>query len=163
MSLAEENNRLAYIAIGSNMGDSELTLASALPRLQALSATPLVASRWIRSKPVNCPPGSPDFLNGAIAIQPYPGETAETLLAKLQAIEVEFGRKPKSVMNEPRPLDLDLIGFGAERRNSEKLTLPHPRAAEREFVLAPLAEIAPDLRLPGFEETVVQLLEKLRG
>jgi 2-amino-4-hydroxy-6-hydroxymethyldihydropteridine diphosphokinase len=163
MSLAEENNRLAYVAVGSNMGDSELTLASALPRLQALSTTPLVASRWIRSKPVNCPPGSPDFLNGAVVIQPYPGETPETLLAKLQALEVEFGRKPKTVMNEPRPLDLDLISFGAERRNSEKLTLPHPRAEEREFVLAPLAEIAPELKLPGFDETVVQLLAKLRG
>jgi 2-amino-4-hydroxy-6-hydroxymethyldihydropteridine diphosphokinase len=84
------------------------------------------------------------------------------LLAKLQALEVEFGRKPKEVINEPRPLDLDIIAFGAERRDSPKLTLPHPRAPEREFVLAPLAEIAPDLQLPGHNETVVQLLEKLR-
>lgn len=163
MALAEENNRLAYIAVGSNMGDSELILASAIPRLQALSATPLVTSRWIRTRPVNCPLGSPEFLNGAVVIQPYPGETAETLLAKLQALEIEFGRKPKEVMNEPRPIDLDIIAFGAERRESPKLTLPHPRAAEREFVLAPLAEIAPDLQFPGQNETVVQLLEKLRN
>jgi 2-amino-4-hydroxy-6-hydroxymethyldihydropteridine diphosphokinase len=163
MDLAEGNNRLAYIAVGSNMGDSELILASVMPRLQGLSTLPLVASRLIRTKPVGCPPGSPDFLNGAVMIQPFPGETAETLLGKLKAIEVEFGRKPKTVLNEARPLDLDLIAFGAERRDSSKLTLPHPRAAQREFVLAPLAEIAPDLKLPGYDETVVQLLEKLRA
>jgi 2-amino-4-hydroxy-6-hydroxymethyldihydropteridine diphosphokinase len=163
MSLAEENNRLAYIAVGSNLGDSESILASVIPRLQALSTTPLVASRWIRTKPVACPPGSPDFLNGAVAIHPYPGETPESLLGKLQALEKEFGRTPKMEMNEARPLDLDLIAFGSERRDTSKLVLPHPRAAQREFVLAPLAEIAPDLRLPGYNETVVQLLEKLRG
>jgi 2-amino-4-hydroxy-6-hydroxymethyldihydropteridine diphosphokinase len=163
MALAEENSWLAYIAVGSNMGESELTLASAMPRLQAFSTTPLMASRWIRTKPVNCPPGSPDFLNGAVAIKPWPGETPESLLEKLQALEVEFGRTAKTVMNEPRPLDLDLITFGSERRNSPRLTLPHPRAAEREFVLVPLAEIAPDLLLPGAKETVVQLLERVRA
>lgn len=162
MALAEENNRLAYIALGSNLGDSELILASVVPRLQALSTVPVMASRWVRSKPVNCPPGSPDFLNGVVAIQPFPGETPESLLRKLQALEVEFGRAPKKVMNEARPLDLDLIAFGSEQRDTEKLKLPHPRAAEREFVLGPLAEIAPDLQLPGCEETVVELLVKLR-
>jgi 2-amino-4-hydroxy-6-hydroxymethyldihydropteridine diphosphokinase len=66
-------------------------------------------------------------------------------------------------MNEPRPLDLDLISFGPERRETPRLTLPHPRAAEREFVLVPLAEIAPELRLPGYDQSVVQLLEKIRN
>jgi 2-amino-4-hydroxy-6-hydroxymethyldihydropteridine diphosphokinase len=163
MALMGENSRLAYIAVGSNMGDSELILASAMSRLQALSTTPLMASRLMRSKPVNCPPGSRDFLNGAIALNPYPGETPESLLGKLQAIEVEFGRTPKTVLNEARPLDLDLISFGPELRDTPKLTLPHPRAAEREFVLGPLAEIAPELRLPGYDQTVVQLLEKIRN
>jgi 2-amino-4-hydroxy-6-hydroxymethyldihydropteridine diphosphokinase len=161
MYLANENNRLAYIALGSNLGDSELTLASAVPRLQAFSTMPLIASRWMRSKPVNCPPGSPDFLNGVVAVRPFPGETPESLLAKLQALETEFGRTPKKEMNEARTLDLDIIAFGSDRRDSPKLTLPHPRAAEREFVLKPLAEIAPDLILPGQDKNVVQLLEKL--
>jgi 2-amino-4-hydroxy-6-hydroxymethyldihydropteridine diphosphokinase len=161
MALADENSRLAYIALGANLGDPELTFACVVPRLQAFSTTPVVASPWMRSKPVNCPTGSPDFLNGAVAIRPFPGETPETLLEKLQALEVEFGRTPKKEMNQARPLDLDLISFGNERRASEKLTLPHPRAAEREFVLRPLAQIAPDLILPGQDQNVLQLLSKL--
>ena len=163
MALAEENNRLAYIALGSNLGDSEMILASVLPHLEALSTTPLTKSRWMRTRPVNCPRGSPDFLNGVVAIRPHRGETPESLLAKLQALETEFGRTPKKELNEPRPLDLDLITFGPERRDTSRLTLPHPRAAEREFVLSPLAEIAPDLILPGQTANVVELLEKLKS
>ncbi len=163
MALADENNRLAYIALGSNLGDPEGTLAAALPRLQALSTTPALASRWMRSRPVNCPPGSPDFLNGVVAIRPFPGETPESLLAKLQELEREFGRTPKKELNEARTLDLDLIVFGSELRSTPQLTLPHPRAAEREFVLKPLAEIAPDLVFPGGRENVIELLRKLGG
>lgn len=162
MALADENSRLAYIALGANLGDAELTFASVVPRLQALSTTPVVVSRWMRSKPVGCPPGSPDFLNGVLAIRPFPGETPESLLGKMQELEKEYGRQAKKELNEPRPLDLDLIAFGPERRDNPKLTLPHPRAAERDFVLRPLAEIAPDLILPGQEENVIQLLARLR-
>jgi 2-amino-4-hydroxy-6-hydroxymethyldihydropteridine diphosphokinase len=161
MALADENSRLAYIALGSNLGDSEMTFASALPRLQALSLAPIIPSRWVRSKPMNCPPGSPDFLNGVVGIRPLPGETAESLLEKLQSLEKEFGRKPKTVLNEARPLDLDIIAFGNETRDSERLKLPHPRAREREFVLRPLAEIAPDLVLPGQDKNVLELLAAL--
>ena len=161
MALMEENSRLAYIALGGNLGDPELTFACVTARLQALSRTPIVASRWMRSKPVNCPPGSRDFLNGVVAILPMHGETPETLLQKLQELEVEFGRAPKKELNEARPLDLDLIAFGSERRETAQLTLPHPRAKEREFVLRPLAEIAPDLVLAGQEKNVLQLLAKL--
>lgn len=161
MALADENSRLAYIALGANLGDPELTFACVVPRLQSYSTTPVVASRWMRSKPVNCPPGSPDFLNGVVAIRPFPGETPETLLEKLQALEVEFGRATKKEANESRPLDLDLIAFGNQQRESPQLTLPHPRAAQREFVLRPLAEIAPDFVLPGQKMNVVELLGKL--
>ena len=161
MALMEENSRLAYIALGANLGDPELTFACVVPRLQAFSRTPIVASRWMRSRPVNCPPGSPDFLNGVVAILPMQGETPERLLEKLLALEVEFGRTPKKAINEARPLDLDLIAFGSEIRETAQLTLPHPRAKEREFVLRPLAEIAPDFVLPGQEMNVLQLLAKL--
>jgi 2-amino-4-hydroxy-6-hydroxymethyldihydropteridine diphosphokinase len=161
MALADENSRLAYIALGANLGDPELTFACVVPRLQAYSTTPVVASQWRRSRPLNCPPGSPNFLNGVVAIRPFPGEKPETLLEKLQELETEFGRTPKKEMNEARPLDLDLISFGNETRETEKLTLPHPRAAEREFVLRPLAEIAPDLVLPGQDKNVLELLAKL--
>lgn len=155
-------NRIAYVALGSNLGHSDHIFASVLPRLQAMSLTPLTASRWVKTRPVNCPPGSPDFLNGVVAISPLPGETPESLLAQLQALEEEFGRTPKVVLNEPRTLDLDLIAFGDETRATPKLTLPHPRAREREFVLRPLAEIAPDLVLPGEKKTVSELLDGLR-
>src|SRR4051812_41674683 len=116
MALADEHSRLAYIALGSNLGDSELILASVVPRLQAFSTTPVLASRWVHTRPVDCPRGSPDFLNGVVAIRPMPGETPESLLEKLQALETEFGRTPKKEMNEPRPLDLDLITFGPDVR-----------------------------------------------
>jgi 2-amino-4-hydroxy-6-hydroxymethyldihydropteridine diphosphokinase len=161
MALADENSRLAYIALGANLGDPYLTFVSVVPRLQAFSTMPLIASQWMRSRPMNCPPGSPDFLNGVVAIRPFPGEKPETLLEKLQDLEVEFGRMPKKEMNEARPLDLDLITFGNEQRETDRLTLPHPRAAEREFVLRPLAQIAPDLVLPGQDKNVLELLAEL--
>jgi 2-amino-4-hydroxy-6-hydroxymethyldihydropteridine diphosphokinase len=76
-------------------------------------------------------------------------------------LEKEFGRTPKKVLNEPRPLDLDLIMFGNEIRAAPELTLPHPRAHLRRFVLEPLAELAPDLLLPGQQKTVRALLSEL--
>src|ERR1019366_660827 len=104
---------------------------------------------------------SPVFVNAVVALLSGQGETPETLLAKLQALEKEFGRRPKVVLNEPRPLDLDLIAFGNERRVTRELTLPHPRAHERRFVLQPLSEIAPDLILPGQTKSVEELLRRL--
>jgi 2-amino-4-hydroxy-6-hydroxymethyldihydropteridine diphosphokinase len=83
------------------------------------------------------------------------------LLEKLRKLEKEFGRQPKKVLNEPRLLDLDLIAFGAEMRNTPDLILPHPRAHLRRFVLQPLSEIAPDLTLPGQNKTVLNLLTEL--
>ena len=121
-----------------------------------------MSSFWLTT-PIDCPPGSPDFLNGAAALEPLPGESPETLLAKLLDLEKKFGRRPKQVLNEARPLDLDLIAFRGERRSGPELTLPHLRAHERSFVLAPLAEIAPDLILPGQDKTIAKLLEQLGG
>jgi 2-amino-4-hydroxy-6-hydroxymethyldihydropteridine diphosphokinase len=151
----------AFIALGSNIGDSVQLLRSALSRLEELSAAPLRISSLWRTAPVDCPPGSPDFVNAVAALTPLPGETPESLLAKLHGLEVEFGRQPRRILNEPRPLDLDLIAFGTEIRASGGLVLPHPRAHLRRFVLAPLSEIAPDLVLPGQTRTVAQLLALL--
>ena len=149
---------LAIIALGSNLGDSARVIQQAIGRLQQFSDAPLRQSSLWQTAPVDCPPGSPDFLNAVAALVPRAGETPETLLAKLQSLENEFGRRPKKILNEPRPLDLDLITFGSETRATSGLTLPHPRAHERRFVLQPLAEIAPDLILPGQTKTVRQLL-----
>ncbi|HKW27726.1 MAG TPA: 2-amino-4-hydroxy-6-hydroxymethyldihydropteridine diphosphokinase, partial [Verrucomicrobiae bacterium] len=93
--------------------------------------------------------------------EPREDETAEWLLQKLRLLEKEFGRPPKQALNEPRPLDLDLIAFGSETHNTPELVLPHPRAHRRRFVLQPLCEIASDLVLPGQVKTVAQLLTEL--
>lgn len=152
---------LAIIALGSNQGDPRRNVLEAVQRLTTLSAGPLRVSSLWQTSPVDCPPGSPPFVNAVVALTPLPGETPESLLAKLQGLEKAFGRRPKQVLNEARPLDLDLIAFGSEQRGSPELTLPHPRAHLRRFVLSPLAEIAPDLRLPGQPRKVAELLAAL--
>lgn len=156
------NSPFAIIALGSNLGDSPEIIFRVLGQLQQLSTEPLCKSSLWQSTPVDCPPGSPPFVNAVVGLVPLQNETPETLLKKLQQLEKEFGRQPKKVLNEPRPLDLDLIAFGNEIRASEQLTLPHPRAHERRFVLQPLSEIAPDLILPGQKKTVRELLDSLQ-
>ncbi len=161
MSLLTPSPTLVFVALGSNLGDSQRVLREAMQQLQAFSRQPLVQSSLWQTSPVDCPPGSPPFVNAVIALVPGERETPESLLTKLQAMEKEFGRQPKKVLNEPRPLDLDLIAFGRETRNTPELTLPHPRAHLRRFVLQPLSEIAPDLVLPGRTQTVAELLRAL--
>ena len=133
----------------------------AMERLQELSEHPLLKSSLWQTAPVDCPAGSPVFVNAVVAFVPRRGATPESVLASLQETEKEFGRKPKKVLNEPRLLDLDLIAFGSETRGGKELTLPHPRAHLRRFVLQPLSELAPDLILPGQKKTVLQLLGEL--
>ena len=152
---------LVIVALGSNLGDSRRIILDAMTRLQNFSGQPILRSSLWQTTPVNCPPGSPLFVNAVVGFAPQKNETPESLLQKLRALEQEFGRRPKKVLNEPRPLDLDLIAFGTETRNSPGLVLPHPRAHSRRFVLQPLSEIAPDLILPGQSKTVSQLLAEL--
>ena len=129
-----------------------------MDRLQEFSDRPILRSSLYETDPVDCPPGSPKFVNAVVALIHRADETPEFLLKKLQALEREFGRQPKRLHNEARPLDLDLIAFGGEVRNTPELVLPHPRAHLRRFVLEPLAQIAPDLVLPGQTQNVSQLL-----
>ena len=119
------------VALGSNLGDSPRILLRAMARLEELSLEPLRKSSLWRTAPVNCPSGSPMFVNAVVALKPQAGETPESFLSKLQQIEREFGRTTKRTLNEPRPLDLDLIAFGGETRATEQLVLPHPRGHER--------------------------------
>jgi len=160
-SLKAKGGELAIVALGSNLGHPRRNVRRAMARLQALSENPLLKSSLWQTAPVDCPAGSPVFVNAVVAFVPRVGATPESVLASLQEIEKEFGRKPKKVLNEPRPLDLDLIAFGSETRAGKELTLPHPRAHWRRFVLQPLSEIAPDLVLPGQKKTVLHLLGKL--
>lgn len=132
-----------------------------MKRLQELSDHPLATSSLLETKPIDCPPGSPNFVNAVVGLIPRRDETPESLLQKLQKLEKEFGRTPKKILNESRPLDLDIIAFGNEVRATPDLTLPHPRAHLRQFVLQPLVEIAPDLILPGQSRSVSDLLRQL--
>jgi 2-amino-4-hydroxy-6-hydroxymethyldihydropteridine diphosphokinase len=152
---------MAFIALGSNLGDSRGIILQAMKRLQYFSDQPILKSSLWETAPVDCPPGSPMFVNAAVGLQPRAEETPVSLLAKLRKIEKEFGRQPKKILNESRTLDLDLIAFGNQTRDSQKLTLPHPRAHVRRFVLQPLNELAPELILPGQTKTVSELLREL--
>jgi 2-amino-4-hydroxy-6-hydroxymethyldihydropteridine diphosphokinase len=159
MKAAPQN--YAIVALGSNMGDSISIIEEAAERLNELTDSPLLRSSVWKTLPIDCPPGSPPFLNSIVAFIPRLVETPESLLKRLQSIEKEFGRKTRTVPNEPRPLDLDLVTFQTELRRDPRLTLPHPRARERAFVLEPLAEVLPWLVLPGQEFTVTELLQSL--
>src|SRR5713101_1768517 len=152
---------MAFVALGSNLGDSRALITRALVELGSLSDQALLRSSLWQTTPVNCPPGSPLFLNAVAGLVPRADETPETLLARLQRMERVFGRQPRQVLNEPRPLDLDLLTFMSEVRATATLTLPHPRAHLRRFVLEPLNEIAPDLILLRQTKSVRQLLAEL--
>ncbi|HTH49106.1 MAG TPA: 2-amino-4-hydroxy-6-hydroxymethyldihydropteridine diphosphokinase [Candidatus Limnocylindria bacterium] len=149
------------VALGSNLGDSAAQVSVAIDRLAGLAAGAVRRSSLWQSTPVDCPPGSPLFVNAVAMFRPLPGETPESLLTKLQALEREFGRRPKLVLNEARPLDLDVIAWGDEQVDLPGLVLPHPRAHLRRFVLEPLAELAPGLVLPGQSQAVRELLTGL--
>ncbi len=147
------------VALGSNLGNSPALLRSGMDRLEQVSGQPIRRSSLWSSSPVDCPPGSPQFTN-AVVVFPFPsGFSPETWLTATQQLERELGRTPKTVHNEARCIDLDLIVWGDEIRNTGRLTLPHPRAHLRRFVLQPMAELVPDFVLPGQARTVVQLLE----
>ncbi|ROR32878.1 2-amino-4-hydroxy-6-hydroxymethyldihydropteridine diphosphokinase [Inmirania thermothiophila] len=135
------------VALGANLGDAAATLRAAVAALAALPGTRLLAcSALYRTAPVG-PPGQPDYLNAAALLAT--GLDPEGLLDALQAIERAHGRRRDGSRWGPRTLDLDLLTYGGLRYRSRRLEVPHPRIAERPFVLVPLAEIAPGLEIPG--------------
>lgn len=147
------------VALGSNLGNRHALLAAGFAFLDRLDANGrALRSGLVETKPVDCAPGTPSFLNAAAEIR-FRGEPEE-LLARLQAFERELGRAPADLrpVNAPRPLDLDILYFGPQVQSTDRLTLPHPRMTQRRFVLEPLAQIRPDLILPGEKRTVRELL-----
>lgn len=149
------------VAFGSNLGDSASLIRWAMDRLEDRSSRPLRRSSLWTSTPMDCPPGSPTFTNAVAILTPKDGETPESLLTFLQSVEVEAGRRPKVVHNESRPLDLDVIAWDGETRNTPQLILPHPRAKVRRFVLQPLAELDPGYRFPGEDSSITESLQRL--
>ena len=126
------------IALGSNLGPRERLLREALWRMRLL-VTVVRTSRVHETKPVDAPQGSPDFLNMVIA--GFTDLTAEELLSGLKEIEQAMGRRSR-IRNGPRPIDLDIVLFSALVLRSARITIPHPRYRERDFVTAPLRELA---------------------
>lgn len=152
---------LVVVALGSNLGDSIGLIRSAMDRLEAIADSRFCRSSLYRSSPEDCPPDAPDFVNAVVVFEPGSADTPEGLLVRLQGLEREAGRQRKGVRNEARLLDLDLIVYGRDVRETSELILPHPRARQRRFVLEPLAEVAPGYRFPGMSETVRELLDRL--
>jgi len=153
----------AFVALGSNLGARAEQLDAAVA---ALAATPgvrvLSVSEWIETEPEGGPPGQGRYLNGALELETT--LAARALLERLLAIERAAGReREREVRHGPRRLDLDLLLYGDERFEEPDLLVPHPRLEERVFVLQPLAQVAPERRLPGCGRTVRQRLAELRA
>jgi 2-amino-4-hydroxy-6-hydroxymethyldihydropteridine diphosphokinase len=149
------------IALGSNIGDRAAHLAAAKHFLSSLHTGPGAppCSALFETEPVDCTPGTTSFLNAVMEIE-TPFEPSD-LLARLRDFETQQGRAVDRGRNAPRQLDLDLLYAGDNHMDTPELVLPHPRMTARRFVLQPLAEIRPDLVLPGQDLTVAQLLAAL--
>ena len=143
---------VAYVALGANLGDRLATLRAAVERLREAGTVEAVSPVY-ETDPVGYA-DQPPFLNAVARLRTEAEPAA--LLARLLSIEADLGRV-RSFPNAPRTLDLDLLMHGAARIEDERLILPHPRLHERAFVLAPLAELAPTLEIPG-HGTVAALL-----
>jgi len=151
----------AGVALGSNLGDRLKNLRAARNEIEKLNrvSSPLLASAVYETEPVGCEAGAAKFLNAVIAID-YAADPPD-LLHDLVEIETRLGRPGFHARNVSRTLDLDLLYFGDMEIDTPELQLPHPRIAEREFVLRPLADIRPDLVLPRQIESTRDLLLRL--
>lgn len=154
---------LSYVALGSNLGERSAALESAVSALRAApEVTVLDVSSFHRTAPTGGPAGQRTYLNAALSLRT---ELAPlSLLRLLLSIEARFGRdRANEVRWGPRRLDLDLLLHGERHLASVELTLPHPRMEDRLFVLEPLAEIAPGLRLPRSGVRIERRIEQLES
>lgn len=159
MSEAPEHKlRRVGFSLGSNMGNRLALLERACDKLAEKFGS-LRLSQVYETDPVDCPEGSPSYLNACVEV--------ETDLPALEILdfclqtENELGRVRGDVYGTPRTCDIDLLYCGDEIIRSERLTLPHPLLTERAFVLQPLCDIDPMLKLPTTNKTVAQLLDEL--
>jgi 2-amino-4-hydroxy-6-hydroxymethyldihydropteridine diphosphokinase len=138
--------RTGYLGLGSNVGDRQGELRAAVEALPGSGIeVEVVSSAW-ETEPVGEVLDQADFLNAVVCIRTE--LEPEALLECCKAIEADRGRSSAAPRHAPRPLDVDLLMLGDLELSSERLTLPHPEVSRRRFVLAPLLELDPDLRLP---------------
>jgi len=147
---------VAYLSLGSNVGDRSANLKHAISRLATLGNVAAVSS-FYETEPVEVT-SQPWFLNCAVALAI--GKTSQELLAGILQIEQEMGRR-REVNKGPRNIDIDILLFGDTVTNGPELDLPHPAMHQRRFVLEPLVEIAPNARHPMLKRTVRELRDAL--
>jgi 2-amino-4-hydroxy-6-hydroxymethyldihydropteridine diphosphokinase len=149
------------IALGSNLGDRLKNLQKARAAVVQLPgvAQPILSSSVYSTSPVDCEAGARDFLNAVVEIG-YEDDP-RSLLPQMKKIENSLGRTPGSARNVSRAIDLDFLYAGALQIDDKKLHVPHPRMHDRRFVLQPLADIRPELILPGQEKPVSEVLASL--
>jgi 2-amino-4-hydroxy-6-hydroxymethyldihydropteridine diphosphokinase len=150
------NTHQVYLGLGSNQGERDAMLRAALDALKQHVVLDRVSSVYDTAPLLVTE--QPRFHN--IACLGRTGLDAKTLLRFVKRIEVTLGRRPGQRYG-PRPIDIDILLYGQLVMRSPALTIPHPGIAERAFVLAPLAEIAPEVRVPGLDATVAELLARL--
>lgn len=139
--------RTGYLGLGSNVGDRESHLRAAIELLRERGVEVEAISSTYETEPVGEVLDQPDFLNAAIRIRTE--LEPDALLDLCKEIETERGRVLDAPRHSPRPLDIDLLLLGDIELSTERLTLPHPEATSRRFVLTPLLELDPGLALPG--------------
>lgn len=153
-----DQDKMAWIGLGSNLGNSSKLLDDALIALKTLTNFPILQSPRYHSPPWGVL-DQPVFLNQVIGLIPRMSFTPETLLRALQEIENQHGRQRQKRWG-PRTLDLDLLAWGLCQIDSKQLQLPHPRLSERRFVLKPWCDLAPELILPNYSDSLAHLLAR---
>jgi len=137
----------AYVGVGSNLDEPRVQVQRAIAALDRIRGTKLVSSSPLYQTPPFGEVVQPAFINAAAGLLTQ--LSPEELLAELRALETTLGRQPPRERWGPRLIDLDLLVVGRETRATPELTLPHPGIPQRDFVLYPLADLAPDLDVPG--------------